>query len=156
MIERRTFIWLFAERFGTLPRLFPALRDFYFNCRRRYDLQQTLTAESYITVKQEWQKQRTDQRLSALYATRGMNEEQLLRRFRLSLHKQIPVNLRERCATLRQQLVPHTKCLLSRTREMACEEAERRPSTELLIKASNYSSLVSFSAILTCFWWIGH
>lgn len=24
MIECRTFIWLFAERFGTLPRLFPA------------------------------------------------------------------------------------------------------------------------------------
>lgn len=65
--------------------------------------------------------------------------------------------LREPCAMLRQPLVLHTKCLLARTcNHLACEEAERRPSTELLIKASNYSPVVSFSAILTCFWWAGH
>lgn len=56
--------------------------------------------------------------MGALCDSGNEKEEQLLRRFGLSLPKQIPVNLRERRVTLRQPLVPHTKCLLTRTREL--------------------------------------
>lgn len=46
--------------------------------------------------------------IGALCDSGNEKEEQLLRHFRLSLQRQIPVNLRERCTTLRQPLVPHT------------------------------------------------